>query len=250
MDGRATTNILLAIIAGVLLFGSAAVTGAVQWVAIIGGVLLFLYAVIAFGLYLLRETVKALQESKALGRDTFLVTVFGIMRLGWLPVFGGYLGLLWLNGTPKPADVATHSWVGTIWLGILVVGGITVGISSLITRSQMIVPALQYAFSLLIRSPLAPVFLTMHGWRKARMAGDGIVSSTASVCCITSTPTDIAKRAEPGLRHRPRSFWKRLECKTIIVPVGFEPFPQVRSQGVDFVNDTRHRSVHLLVGDH
>jgi hypothetical protein len=71
MGGRATTNILLAIIAGVLLFGSAAVTGAIQWVAIIGGVLLFLYVVIAFALYLMRETVKALQESKALGRDFF-----------------------------------------------------------------------------------------------------------------------------------------------------------------------------------
>lgn len=180
MDGRATTNILLAIIAGVLLFGSAAVTGAIQWIAIIGGVLLFLYVVIAFALYLLRETVKALQESKALGRDTFLVTVFGLIGLAWLPVFGGYLGLLWLNGTPKPADVATHSWVGTIWLGILVVGVVTVGISSLITRREMIIPALRYALGLLIRSPLAPVFLTMHGWRKARMAGDGVVSSTAS----------------------------------------------------------------------
>lgn len=180
MGGRQTTNILLAIIAGVLLFGSAAVTGAIKWIAIIGGVLLFLYAVIAFALYLLGESVKALQEAKALGRDAFLVTVFGLIMLAWLPVFGGYLGLLWLNGTPKPADVATHSWIGTIWLGILVVGGVTVAISALITRRDLIIPALQYGFSLLIRSPLAPVFLTMHGWRKARMAGDGIISSTAS----------------------------------------------------------------------
>ncbi|TCB60125.1 hypothetical protein E0J20_09015 [Rhizobium leguminosarum bv. viciae] len=180
MGARQTTNILLAIIAGVLLFGSAAVTGAIKWVAIIGGVFLVIYVVIAFALYLLRETVKALQESKALGWDTFLVTVFGLIMLAWLPVFGGYLGLLWLNGTPKPADVATHSWIGTIWLGILVVGGVTVAISALITRRDLIIPALRYAFGMLIRSPLAPVFLTMHGWRKARMAGDGIISSTAS----------------------------------------------------------------------
>jgi hypothetical protein len=180
MDRRATTNILLAIIAGVLLFGSAAVIGAVQWIAIIGGVLLVLYVAVAVALYLLRETVKALQESKALGRDTFLVTVFGLIGIAWLPVFGGYIGLLWLNGTPKPADVATHSWVGTIWLGILVAGGVTVAISSLVTRRNMIIPTLRYVLGLLIRSPLAPVFLTMYGWRKARTSGDGVVYSTAS----------------------------------------------------------------------
>ncbi|NEJ88852.1 hypothetical protein GR223_23445 [Rhizobium leguminosarum] len=180
MGGRQTTNILLAIIAGVLLFGSAAVTGAIKWIAIIGGVLLFLYAVIAFALYLLRESVKALQEAKALGRDAFLITLMGLEVIGFLPIVAGYALLLWLQSVPKPFEVVTHSWVGTIWLGILVVGGSTVAISALITRRDLIIPALQYGFSLLIRSPLAPLFLTMHGWRKARMAGDGIVSSTAS----------------------------------------------------------------------
>ncbi|MGO6947014.1 MULTISPECIES: hypothetical protein [Rhizobium] len=180
MGGRQTTDILLAIIAGVLLFGSAAVTGAIKWIAIIGGALLFLYAVIAFALYLLRESVKALQEAKALGRDAFLVTLMGLTVVGFLPIVAGYALLLWLQSVPKPFDVVTHSWVGTIWLGIFVVGCSTLAISALITRRDLIIPALQYGFSLLIRSPLAPVFLTMHGWRKARMAGDGIISSTAS----------------------------------------------------------------------
>ncbi|MBY5551063.1 hypothetical protein HFO61_30430 [Rhizobium leguminosarum] len=180
MGGRQTTNILLAIIAGVLLFGSAAVTGAIKWIAIIGGVLLFLYAVIAFALYLLGESVKALQEAKALGRDAFLITLMGLAAIGFLPIVAGYALLLWLQSVPKPFEVVAHSWVGTIWLGIFVVGGSTVAISTLITRRDMIIPALRYALGLLIRSPLAPVFLTMHGWRKARMAGDGVVSSTAS----------------------------------------------------------------------
>ncbi|MGO7821196.1 hypothetical protein ACC684_28510 [Rhizobium ruizarguesonis] len=180
MGARQTTNILLAIIAGVLLFGSAAVTGAIKWIAIIGGVLLFLYAVIAFALYLLGESVKALQEAKALGRDAFLITLMGLAVIGFLPIVAGYALVLWLQSVPKPFEVVTHSWVGTIWLGIFVVGGSTLAISALITRRDLIIPALQYGFSLLIRSPLAPVFLTIHGWRKARMAGDGIISSTAS----------------------------------------------------------------------
>ncbi|WP_315860101.1 hypothetical protein [Rhizobium leguminosarum] len=163
-----------------LLFGSAAVTGAIKWIAIIGGVLLFLYAVIAFALYLLGESVKALQEAKALGRDAFLITLMGLAAIGFLPIVAGYALLLWLQSVPKPFEVVAHSWVGTIWLGIFVVGGSTVAISTLITRRDMIIPALRYALGLLIRSPLAPVFLTMHGWRKARMAGDGVVSSTAS----------------------------------------------------------------------
>jgi hypothetical protein len=121
-----------------------------------------------------------MQEAKTQGRDTLLVTIFGLVVVAWLPVFVGYLGLLRLNGTPNPADVATHSWVGATWLGILVVGGLTVAISMLITRRDLIIPTLPYAFGLLIRSPLAPVFLTIYGWRKARTAGDGVVASSAS----------------------------------------------------------------------
>lgn len=180
MGDRQTTNILLAIIAGVLLFGSAAVTGAIQWIAIIGGVLLALYAVAAFALYLVRETVKSIREAKTQGVDTLVLTLAGLVLLTFLPVFGGYLLLLWLDGVPNPSRVATDSWVGKTWLSILVGGGVAVGLSQLYVRRTQIIPALRYGLSLLIRSPLAPLFLTMHGWQKARMAGDGVVSSAAS----------------------------------------------------------------------
>lgn len=55
-------------IAGVLLFGSSAVTGALKWFAIIGGVLLVIYAAFAFTLYLIRESAKSLHEAKSKGR--------------------------------------------------------------------------------------------------------------------------------------------------------------------------------------
>ncbi|KAB1086280.1 hypothetical protein F4V91_07425 [Neorhizobium galegae] len=180
MNGRGTTNILLAIIAGVLLFGSAAVTGVIKWIAIIGGALLLIYAAIAFALYLLRETVKSLVDAKVQGRDALVMTIFGLAVMVFLPIVGGYALLLWLNGVPKAVNVVTDSWVGKTWLGILILGAVCIAISHLHTRRSDIIPALRYGFSLLIRSPLAPLFLSMYGWRKARTAGDGVVSSAAS----------------------------------------------------------------------
>ncbi|MGH0214422.1 hypothetical protein NKY66_10960 [Sinorhizobium meliloti] len=52
--------------------------------------------------------------------------------------------------------------------------------AALLANRADIIPALRYGLYLLIRSPLAPIFLSIYGWRKARIAGDGVVSSTAS----------------------------------------------------------------------
>jgi hypothetical protein len=180
MGDRTTTNILLAIIAGVLLFGSSAVTGAIKWVAIIGGALLLIYAIIAFVGYLVRESAKAVSDAKTDGRDALIATIFGIVAIGFLPIVGGYAFLLWLDGVPNPFDVVTDSWVGKTWLGILMVGAAALVISQLYARRSDIIPAMRYGLSLLIRSPLAPVFLSIYGWRKARAAGDGVISSMAT----------------------------------------------------------------------
>ncbi|MDX0110447.1 hypothetical protein GOC38_28830 [Sinorhizobium meliloti] len=180
MGDRQLTNLLLGVIAAVLLFGSSAVTGALKWVFITGAVLLVLYAVFAFAAYMLREAVKALREAKAEGRDSLVVTVFGMAMMAFLPVFLSYALLLWLQGVPEPFAVVMDSWVGTTWLAILIVGGVALGLSQLYTRRADIVPTMRYGIFLLIRSPLAPFFLTIYGWQKARMAGDGVASSTAS----------------------------------------------------------------------
>ncbi|KQW77938.1 hypothetical protein [Ensifer sp. Root127] len=180
MGDRQLTNVLLAVIAAVLLFGSSAVTGALKWAFIIGAALLILYAMITVAAYLLRETVKSLQEAAAQGRDSLVMTVFGLAVMLFLPVFLGYFLLLWFNEVPKPLEVITDSWFGRAWLALLVCGGMAIGLSNLYTRRADIIPALRYCLSLLIQSPLAPIFLSIHGWRKARTAGDGVVSSSAS----------------------------------------------------------------------
>lgn len=180
MGDRATTNILLAIIAGVLLFGSSAVTGALKWIAIIGGVVLFIYAVIALFIYVVRSTLKILSDAKVQGRDALIATCFGIAVMAFLPVVGGYVFLLWLDGVPRPLDLVTESWVGTVWLGILMMGGVSIAISQLYTRRSYIVPTLRYALSLLLRSPIAPILLPIYGWRKARTSGDSAFSSGAT----------------------------------------------------------------------
>ncbi|WP_457579575.1 hypothetical protein [Ensifer adhaerens] len=101
MGDRQLTNVLLAVIAAVLLFGSSAVTGALKWAFIIGAALLILYAMITVAAYLLRETVKSLQEAVAQGRDSLVMTVFGLAVMLFLPVFLGYFLLLWFNEVPK-----------------------------------------------------------------------------------------------------------------------------------------------------
>ncbi|WP_201271501.1 hypothetical protein [Sinorhizobium medicae] len=108
------------------------------------------------------------------------MAAFGLAVMAWIPTFGGYAGWLWLNGERDPFRGATESTVGMIWLTILVSGGAAAVVSILYTRRADIAPTIKYILSLLIRSPLAPYFLTVWGWRKARTAGDGVVSSKAT----------------------------------------------------------------------
>ncbi|RVH69227.1 hypothetical protein CN198_14305 [Sinorhizobium meliloti] len=112
MGDRQLTNILLAVIAAVLLFGSSAVTGALKWAFLIGAALLVIYGVFAFAAYLLRETAKSVQEAKEQGRDSWMTRLFGLAVMAFVPVFLGYALLLWLDGVPKPFAVVTSSWIG------------------------------------------------------------------------------------------------------------------------------------------
>jgi hypothetical protein len=180
MGNRTTTNLLLAIIAAVLLFGSAAVTSAIKWIAIAGGVLFALYAVVSFAFYLVRQAARNLVDAKVQGRDAFLVTLVGLLFVCFLPVFGGYAILLWLHDVPKPTEAIAQTWVGKTWLGMLLAGGVVVGGSRLYTCRAEILPTLKYGLSILIRSPLAPILLTIRGWRRARSAGDNGFFSAAS----------------------------------------------------------------------
>lgn len=180
MSDRRTTNLLLAIIAAVLLFGSSAVTGALKWVAIFGAAGLFIYTAVAFFLYLIRETARELREAKAAGRDALILTIFGIVAIICAIPFLSYAILLWWDGVQDPFKAATDSGIGTVWLCILASGISAISLSFVYTHRTDVIPTLRYAFSLVIRSPLAPFYLTVYGWRKARMAGDGIISSTAT----------------------------------------------------------------------
>jgi len=45
-----------------------------------------------------KESVKAFQEAKGQGRDTFVMTIFGLVLLGLLPIVCGYALLLWYDG--------------------------------------------------------------------------------------------------------------------------------------------------------
>jgi hypothetical protein len=180
MTDRGTTNLLLAVIAAVLLFGSTAVTGAIKWIAIVALIMFVIYAALSLVRYFIRESGRELTEAKAQGRDALIITAVGWAFLGFLPFLGGYAVLLWLDGAPRPIDAVASSLLGKAWLGLLLVGGTLIAASQLYSHRTNIIPALRYLCFLAIRSPLAPFFLCFYGWRKARNAGDGAVSSAAT----------------------------------------------------------------------
>lgn len=116
MQDRQTTNLLLAVIAGVLLFGSGAMLGALKW-AVIGSI------VIA------------------------IIAVFVYLSVGIIRAFGEAFG-------------EASKWV--------------------YERRMYLPAAFLYALYTAIRMPFSVVLLPLYGWRKARTAGDGILSSAAT----------------------------------------------------------------------
>ncbi|BCG98779.1 hypothetical protein MesoLj131b_07790 [Mesorhizobium sp. 131-2-5] len=131
MEARGITNLLLAVIAGVLLFGREAMVGGFWWVVVLGIGIGVLFAVLMFVSYLFREVAKAYREANT-WYEAGAVTMGFVFMVVLVPLMG-YAGLLWLDGVPKPMDAAMKSPIGTVWMYVLV-GGI--GILALVAVSD------------------------------------------------------------------------------------------------------------------
>jgi hypothetical protein len=116
MSERGITNILLAVIAGVLLFGRDAMTGGLQGAAVV--------AVVIFAIWLVLIAVGAIlswigsEWRAAKGTEERLGVVFATLAGCILTPLGAYAVWLWVEGVKNPLDEAIFSPLGYAGLGM------------------------------------------------------------------------------------------------------------------------------------
>jgi MFS family permease len=120
MEGRGLTNLLLAIIAGALLFGKDAIVGGLQGASIALIAIFVIFLVLAGVGALLGAISQSYRESKDV-KEVLLIT-FGLVAAAVLASLLAYAGLLWLDGDKRPFDAAMVSWFGKAWTGVLLAG--------------------------------------------------------------------------------------------------------------------------------
>lgn len=185
MGDRTTTNVLLAIIAGVLLFGQSAMTGALQVGAIVLAVGMVL--AIAWGLLLSSISYAADGMRAAKTVEDKLATAAGLILIPFGGAFGLAVGWFWYQGDPKPVDAAFATPFGIAWM---IVGGLmmTVYVGFLLwkgaqkmvdNRSQIPSKLADVGLYYLI-ALFAVIAFPIREWRYMRSAGSGITASAAS----------------------------------------------------------------------
>jgi hypothetical protein len=119
--GRALTNLLLAVIAGVLLFGRDAMLSGLTGFLLVAVAIAVIFGVLSLALHLTGEALQAFREAKDL-KDVVGAPFFvGFCCVG-LPMMA-YAGWLWLTGDPRPLVTAFKSGIGTVWAVVVVLSG-------------------------------------------------------------------------------------------------------------------------------
>lgn len=114
---RGIINILLAVIAGVLLFGREAMTSGLQRFAVV--------AVATFAIHLVLIGVRAIlswirTEWRAAGNTEERLSIAFATAAGCILVpLGAYVLWLWVAGAENPISTAAYSWLGWAWIGLL-----------------------------------------------------------------------------------------------------------------------------------
>lgn len=117
MDGRGFTNFLLAVIAGVLLFGRDAMLGGLKGVVSVAVTIAVIWGILSVALYLIREALRGFREAKDWGEVGAVLFAIALCCIG-LPMLA-YGGWLWLEGVPNPLNAAAGSGIGTAWMVIV-----------------------------------------------------------------------------------------------------------------------------------
>ncbi len=178
MDGKTTTNLLLAIIAGVLLFGRDAMLSSVHTFGIvaiaIGAIFLCLWGITAA----ISAMVDAYRND---GWGAILSLTFLVMSC----VVVGYAALLWINGSTDPFDEAINSLPGyaggIIIIGVILVMALTV--LFYIIRWILIDPL--RALSVAGIALVAPIAFPVREWRVGMVEQKSIPSRLIS-CAVAA----------------------------------------------------------------
>ncbi|MES0027590.1 hypothetical protein [Mesorhizobium sp. M0040] len=194
MEGREITNLLLAVIAGVLLFAKDAMLGGLQGFFLVAVAIAPIWGLLALAGWGIRETLKALREAKDWSEVAGVLFVLALCFIG-MPMFV-YAGWLWLHGIEHPMNEAVDSWIGKVWMGVTVLlfGGFAlVGLGrgfGWLSANRGDVPGIvSDRLRVLMWGYLeflgGPVTFPVRELRIRREAGTGIAVKVASLAYVT-----------------------------------------------------------------
>lgn len=194
MEGRGLTNLLLAIIAGVLLFGKGAMVSGLQGLFFVAVAIAVIWGVLSLALYLFRETTKALRDAKDWKELGLVLFGIGFCCVG-IPMLT-YSGWLWLDGVPHPMNAAIDSGIGKAWMVVLIMLAVGAGFAALQdgwrwavdNRNELpsiIGRSLRIASRGYIEFLGGPFTFPIREWRFRTEAGAGITTKLISAAYVT-----------------------------------------------------------------
>jgi tryptophan-rich sensory protein len=192
MEGREVTNILLAIIAGVLLFGREAMVGGLKGLFFIIAIILLIYLILAGTGALIRGVLETYRATKSISE--FVFVIFGFIWLAALVCLFSYSGWLWYNGVDRPFDATFDTNLGKVWslLLIALVGSFALlalrkGMIWVNSNYREIPDYLRYGTRYVGGMIVAPITFPIREWQFKRSEGSGVVGSifaSAYACLI------------------------------------------------------------------
>ncbi|ANT52015.1 hypothetical protein A6B35_20020 [Mesorhizobium amorphae CCNWGS0123] len=194
MDNRGLTNLLLAIIAGVLLFGKDAMVSGLQG--------LFLVAVAIFAIWLVLAGCGAIlswiirEWGAAKSTEERASVIFATLAGFILTPLAAYTFWLWYTGVQDPLRVAVNSWLGWAWgavvlslmAGYALFGGWN-ALRWLATNRSALPGMILHRSRAIVWGYFdflgGPVTFSIREWRERSLAGDGTAMKVASAAFAT-----------------------------------------------------------------
>lgn len=182
MEGRGVTNLLLAVIAGVLLFGKDAMVSGLQGFLFVAVAIAVIWGVLALIGWAVREILDAYRQAKDWKEKA--LTTAGFLMMAVLFPLAAYVGWFWLSGVERPIDAALDSWLGIAWTGIAIVGAVGWFGSLAFMGLRWVYDSreglLSRGFYSLLTAIASPVLFPLREWRFKRESGSGVVVSLFS----------------------------------------------------------------------
>lgn len=173
MGGRQVTNILLAVIAAVLLFGSAATLGALKWVFAILLALGAIWAIFIAFLWIVERVAEAFREAKQKGYAEVAFVAGALVALCSILVRAIAAGVDGGDGVESPLAATIETWSGNVALATTALICVCVPLVIVYRRRAEVPPFLRRVGKSLLLVPFSMFFYTRDGWRTSVQAGEG-----------------------------------------------------------------------------